>query len=70
MTNTQLLLTIGRPSVVVVVDWFQTNSRPGRVEAGLDKVDFLRVDKYRDMVAPRDSIHRDMIAAARTGCSG
>lgn len=38
MTNLQLLLTIGIPSILVILSWMQSNQRLSRVEAALDKV--------------------------------
>jgi hypothetical protein len=76
MTNLQLLLTIGIPSLLVILSWVQQSSRLSRLEASTDK-GFEAVDRkfeaverrfeaFRDsihgeMVALRDSIHRDMV---------
>ncbi len=38
MTNLQLLLAIGIPSVLVILSWMQSNQRLSRVESALDKV--------------------------------
>jgi hypothetical protein len=77
MTNLQLLLTIGIPSLLVLLSWFQQNARLGRLEASYDK-GFDSVDRRfeamgsrfdskfdgirAEMVALRDSIHRDMVS--------
>lgn len=38
MKSLQLLLTIGIPSVLVILSWMQSNQRLSRVKASLDKV--------------------------------
>ncbi len=37
MTNLQLLLSIGIPSVLVILSWISNNQRLSRLEAGLDR---------------------------------
>ena len=79
MTNLQLLLTIGIPSLLVILSWLQQTARLSRLEAGSDKgfdgvekrfeaverkFDAVEVkfEAFRgEMVALRDSIHRDMV---------
>ncbi|MDQ2924094.1 MAG: hypothetical protein M3R43_00815 [Acidobacteriota bacterium] len=73
MTNLQLLLTIGIPSLLVILSWLQQSSRLSRLEASTDK-GFEAVERKFDtvemkfeafrgeMVALRDSIHRDMVS--------
>ncbi|MEO7028918.1 MAG: hypothetical protein ABI147_05905 [Acidobacteriaceae bacterium] len=66
MTNLRLLLTIGIPSLLVILSWLQQSSRLSRLEASTDK-GFEAVERkfeaFRgEMVALRDSIHRDMVS--------
>jgi hypothetical protein len=66
MTNLQLLLSIGIPSLLIVLSWIQQSSRVSRLETSMDR-GFESVDRRfeimrNEMVALRDSIHRDMVA--------
>jgi hypothetical protein len=72
MSNEQLWLAIGVPSVLVVLSWIQQNARMARSEAvndrRFDAIDqkFDGVDRKFDamrseMIALRDSVHRDMV---------
>lgn len=68
MTNSQLWLAIGIPSVLVVLSWIQQNARFSAMERRFDSVDrrFETVDNKFDsirteMISLRDTIHRDMI---------
>ena len=52
MTNLQLLLSIGVPSLLIVLSWVTNNQRLSRLEAGLDatnrRLDDLRADTHMD----------------------
>ena len=62
MTNLQLLLSIGIPSILVLFNIassrseLQTRRTEMRTEIGQ-----LRDNMHRDMVQLRDNIHRDMV---------
>ena len=66
MTNIQLLLSIGIPSMLVVLAWLSNNSRLNRVEQRLDRVDqrFDRVDQRFESVI--DASHRDALEIMRS----
>jgi hypothetical protein len=61
-----LLLSIGIPSLLVILSSIQQNARLTRLEANFDKNNESIERKFdgmrSEMVALRDSIHRDMIA--------
>ena len=59
MTNLQLLLTIGIPSLLVILSWASNRSDTAALRSEMTA---LRVDINRDMTSLRDSIHRDMIS--------
>ena len=65
MTNSQLILSIGIPSVLVVLSWIHNNTRLSRLEMGFDnmgrRMDALVETTHKEMTSLRDSIHRDMI---------
>ena len=58
MTSLQLLLTIGIPSLLVILSWIQSSQRLGRLQTVVDK---LGSDLRTDLKTLRDSIHRDMV---------
>jgi hypothetical protein len=66
VTNLQLLLSIGIPSLLIVLSWLQQGSRIGRLESALNRHADSVVRRFEsirsEMVALRDSIHRDMVA--------
>jgi hypothetical protein len=65
MTNVQLMLSIGIPSLLIVLSWVQQSARFSRLESSVDRladsVDRRFESMRSEMVALRDSIHRDMI---------
>lgn len=66
MTNLQLLLSIGVPSLLIVLSWIQRASRIARLEAVINR-GFKDVDRRIEslcsaLIALRDSIRRDMIS--------
>ncbi len=61
MTNLQLLLTIGIPSILILLTWLSNNTRFAAMEKRIDGVDG-RIDKLSARVdAQGDSHHRDML---------
>jgi hypothetical protein len=66
MSNEQLCLAIGIPSVLVVLSWIQQSVRLGRIEATTDRrfesIDQQFTSMRAEMIALRDSIHRDMVS--------
>ena len=72
MNDTQLALSIGIPSLLVILSWIHNNTRLARLESSSDATN-RRVDETNrrlddlirgintDMNSLRDSIHRDMI---------
>lgn len=65
MTDLQLLLPIGIPSVLVILAWLSNNSRLGRVEQRLDVFEqrFRQVNLRFDAVI--DANHRDALEIMR-----
>jgi len=65
MTDIQLLLSIGVPSLLVVLSWLSNNSRLGRAESRLDAMDkrFDRIDRRFDEVIA--AIHKDTLEIMR-----
>ena len=65
MTNSQLWLAIGIPSVLVVLSWIQQNARFSAMERRFEVIDQKfdgKFDSMRtEMITLRDTIHRDMI---------
>jgi hypothetical protein len=59
MTNLQLLLSIGIPSLLVLINISLNRSDVTSLRSEMIQ---LRVDINRDMTQLRDSIHRDMIS--------
>ncbi|MBS1815664.1 MAG: hypothetical protein JSS87_12375 [Acidobacteria bacterium] len=47
MTNIQLLLSIGIPSLLICLAWIQTNGRLGRVETTVDTINHDQKSFYR-----------------------
>ena len=66
MTNLQLLLTIGIPSILVILSWVSSNQRMSRLEASFDA---LRVEMRAEMNALRkdvnDKLTEIQVAVAR-----
>lgn len=66
MTNLQLLLTIGIPSLLVILSWVNSNQRMSRLEASFDA---LRVEMRAEMNALRkevnDKLTEIQVAVAR-----
>jgi hypothetical protein len=66
MTNLQLLLTICIPSLLIVLSSLQQSARMTRLESAFDKssdsVDHKFDAMRSELVALRDSIHRDMVS--------
>lgn len=58
MTNLQLMLAIGVPTIMVLIGILLNRSD---ITALRSEIVQLRVDIHKDMTAFRDSIHRDMI---------
>ena len=58
MTNLQLLLSIGIPSLLIVLSWITNNSRFDRIEKRLDAHDA----RFNDLQA---SNHRDALEILR-----
>ncbi len=69
MTDIQLLLSIGVPSLLVVLSWLSNNSRLGRAESRLDAMDKrldamdVKFDRRFDEIEKRLN---DIIAAVHT----
>jgi hypothetical protein len=65
VTNLQLLLSIGIPSLLVLVNIALNKSDVGNLRSDVialrSEMTQMRVDINRDMAQLRDSIHRDMI---------
>ena len=59
MTNLQLLMSIGIPSLLVLLNIALNRSDVSALRSEMVQ---LRVDINRDMTQLRDSIHRDMIS--------
>jgi hypothetical protein len=59
VTNLQLLLSIGIPSLLVLLNIALNRSDVSNLRTEMVQ---LRVDLNRDMTQLRDSIHRDMIS--------
>ncbi len=59
MTNLQLLLSIGVPSILVLLNIALNRSDVSALRGEMVQ---LRVDLNRDMTQLRDSTHRDMIS--------
>jgi len=70
MNNSQLYLSIGIPSILIVLAWISNRSdvialRAEMVQLRKDMAAYmtqLRKDIHNDMTQLRDSIHRDMIS--------
>lgn len=72
MNEMQLALSIGIPSLLVILSWIHNNTRLSRLESGFDntnlrlddtnhRIDSLTHRIHADMNSLRDSIHRDII---------
>ena len=59
MTNLQLLLSIGIPSLLIVLSWITNNSRLDRIEKRLDAQD----SRFNELQA---SNHRDALEILRS----
>jgi hypothetical protein len=59
MTNVQLLLTIGIPSLLIVLSWITNNSRFDRIEKRLDPHDA----RFNEILA---ATHRDALEILRS----
>ena len=69
MNNTQLYLSIGVPTLAVILAWLSNRSDINRLNDKVDRLaetlraemTALRVDISRDMVAFRRKIHEDLM---------
>ena len=59
MTNLQLLLAIGVPSLLVILSWVSNNSRHDRTEARFDAVN----KRFDDVIAAN---HKDALEIMRS----
>ena len=66
MTNIQLLLSIGIPSMLIVLSWINNNSRFDRIEKRLDDHDakFLAIDLRFEAEADRTNARFDEVIHA------
>lgn len=70
MNNTQLYLSIGIPTLTVLLAWLSNRSDINRLNDKVDRfaesfraeMTSLRTDMNRDMLALRNDMSRDMIA--------
>ena len=69
MTDIQLLLSIGIPSILVVLSWLSNNSRLSRLENRLDSTE-SRFDRRFDEIEKRlndiiTAVHKDTLEIMR-----
>ena len=70
MTDIQLLLSIGIPSILVVLSWLSNNSRLSRLENRLDSTE-SRFDRRFDEIEKRlndiiTAVHNDTLEIMRS----
>ena len=62
MTNAQLVLSIGIPSLLVILSWLHNNTRLTRLEALMDSTTHRMDDLQRSMSELQRGLHNDMLS--------